>query len=137
MAFVLVCGLMTSAAASAEDLPQERRIRTIQLYVTTAEYDPIRYEFGLMTAEQWKKLGFDVKVTPMEWSRLATEGIKKKNFDAFTLAWSGRAERIDPDHFCYQVNHSSQVHLGQYNINGMKNAEYDKYAELQRATIDP
>jgi len=123
--------------ADSKNLPAERRIRRIELYVTTAEYDPIRYEFGLMIAENWKKLGFDVKVTPLEWSRLATEGIKKKNFDAFTLAWGGRAERIDPDHFCYQVNHSSQVHRGQYNINGMKNPEYDKYAELQRTTIDP
>jgi len=95
------------ADAGSKNLPAERQIRQIELYVTTAEYDPIRYEFGLMIAQNWKKLGFDVKITPLEWSRLAMEGIKKKNFDAFTLAWAGRAERIDPDHFCYQVNHSS------------------------------
>ena len=132
-------GILFSAAmpASAADPPAERKIRQIELYVTTAEYDPIRYEFGLMIAANWKKLGFDVKVTPLEWSRLAQEGIRQKNFDAFTLNWAGRAERIDPDHFCYSVLHSTNVHISQYNINGYQNPEYDKYAELQRTIIDP
>jgi len=63
--------------AYAADPPAERKIRQIELYVTTAEYDPIRYEFGLMIAANWKKLGFNVKGTPLEWSRLAQEGIKQ------------------------------------------------------------
>jgi peptide/nickel transport system substrate-binding protein len=138
MFFVAACIVFAAAVpAYAADPSAERKIRQIELYVTTAEYDPIRYEFGLMIAANWKKLGFDVKVTPLEWSRLAQEGIKQKNFDAFTLAWAGRAERIDPDHFCYSVLHSSNVHIGQYNINGYQNPEYDKWAEMQRRIIDP
>ncbi len=137
IAAIGISGILLCATAGSKDFPAERQIRQIELYVTTAEYDPIRYEFGLIIARNWQKLGFDVKVTPLEWSRLATEGIKQKNFDAFTLNWAGRAERMDPDHFCYQVLHSSQVHIGQYNINGYVNPEYDRWAEMQRSTIDP
>lgn len=137
-----VGGLFASGGANATPKPAkklspERKIRQIEMFITTPEYDPIRYEFGLMIGENWRKLGFDVKVTPLDFARIAQQGIREKNFDAFTLAWMGKAERIDPDHFCYQVLHSSQVHYGQYNISGYKNPEYDKWAELTRTTIDP
>lgn len=115
-----------------EDLSKDSKVREIELYVTTPDYDPIRYEFGLMIAEEWRKLGFDVKVTPLAWNRLAELGIVQKKFDAFTLAWGGRAERIDPDFFVYQTLHSSQQGVGEYNITGYSNPEYDKVAEAQR-----
>lgn len=123
-------------AAKGQSLPPERKVREIELYVTTPDYDPIRYEFGLMTAEEWKKLGFDIKVTPLAWNRLSELGINQKDFDAFTLAWAGRAERIDPDHFVYMTLHSSQAGIGQYNIVGYNNPEYDKLAEEQRRVGD-
>jgi peptide/nickel transport system substrate-binding protein len=119
-----------------ENLPEDRKVRELELYVTTPEYDPIRYEFGLMIAEEWKKLGFDVKVTPLEWNRLAELGMKQKDYDAFTLSWAGRAERIDPDHFIYATLHSSNAGLGAYNIVGYDNPEYDKLAEEQRKVTD-
>jgi len=99
-ALAIFVGSQTPAiAAKGQSLPPERKVREIELYVTTPDYDPIRYEFGLMAAEEWKKLGFDIKVTPLAWNRLSELGINQKDFDAFTLAWAGRAERIDPDHF--------------------------------------
>src|SRR5680860_22724 len=118
-------------------LPQDRKVREIEMYVTTADYVSIRYEFGKMIAEEWKKLGFDVKVTPLAWNRLSDVGIKQKDFDAFTLSWAGRAERIDPDHFVYGTMHSSQSGIGAYNITGYNNPEYDKLAEAQRIETDP
>jgi len=118
-------------------LSDETKVREIELYVTTPEYDPIRYELGLMVSEEWKKLGFDVKVTPLEWNRLSELGMQQKDFDAFTLAWAGRAERIDPDHFVYSTLHSSQAVEGAYNIPGYNNPEFDKLAELQRTLSDP
>ncbi|MDQ0338133.1 peptide/nickel transport system substrate-binding protein [Caldalkalibacillus uzonensis] len=123
-------------AGVAENLPEERKVREIELYVTTADYDPVRYEMGLMIAEEWKKLGFDVTVTPLAWNRLSELGMRQKDFDAFTLAWGGRAERIDPDHFVYLTLHSSNAGPGAYNIVGYDNPEYDEIAEQQRATSD-
>jgi peptide/nickel transport system substrate-binding protein len=119
-----------------ENLPNDRKVRELELYVTTPDYDPVRYEFGLMIAEEWKKLGFDVTVTPLAWNRLAELGMKQKDYDAFTLSWSGRAERIDPDHFVYMTLHSSNAGKGAYNIVGYNNPEYDKLAEEQRRVTD-
>lgn len=119
-----------------ENLDPSRRVRQIELYVTTAEYDPVRYEMGLMVAENWRKLGFDVKVTPLAWDRLSELGMQQHKFDAFTLEWAGRAERIDPDHFVYQTLHSSQDVPGAYNIVGYRNPEYDQIAEAQRREMN-
>ncbi len=125
------------AAAPAKNLPEERKVRDLELVITTADYDPVRYEFGLMVADNWKKLGFGVKVTPMEWSRIVQTCLTEHQFDAFTLNWAGQAERIDPDFFAYMVLHSSQVGKGQQNHNGYQSKEYDQYAEAQRTTMDP
>ena len=118
-------------------LPQERQVRELEMYVTTADYDPIRYEFGRMIADEWKKLGFNVKVTPIAWNRMSDVALKQKDYDAFTLSWAGRAERIDPDHFVYGTLHSSQSGIGAYNVAGYNNPEYDKLADAQRRESDP
>lgn len=120
-----------------KNLPEDRKVREIEMYVTTADYDPIRYEFGSMIAQEWIKLGFDVKVTPLAWNRLSEIALSQKEFDAFTLNWAGRAERIDPDHFVYMTMHSGNSGIGQYNIAGYNNPEYDKIAEAQRKASDP
>ncbi len=125
-----------SAPAAKKDLPEERKVRELELYITTADYDPVRYEFGLMTAAEWRKLGFAVKTTPLEWSRLSQLGIVQHEFDFFTLNWAGRSERIDPDFFTYMVLHSSQVGKGQQNHNGYESKEFDALAEKQRVTMD-
>jgi peptide/nickel transport system substrate-binding protein len=129
-------GKPTEAPKPTADLSKESKVRPIELLVTTADYDPVRYEFGLMIAEEWKKLGFDVKVTPLAWNRLAEVGMKEKDYDAFTLAWAGRADRIDPDHFVFSTLHSSQSGKGSYNLVGYNNPEYDKLAEEQRKVTD-
>jgi peptide/nickel transport system substrate-binding protein len=120
-----------------EGLPEDRKVREFVMNVTTPDYDPVRYEFGLMIAEEWKKLGFDVKVEPLEWNRLSELGLQQKDFDSFTLAWAGRAERIDPDHFIFGTLHSSVDGIGGYNIAGYDNPEYDALAEEQRRISDP
>lgn len=129
-------GTPGAVPAVSGSLPVDRKVREIELNITTADYDPVRYEFGLMVADNWKKLGFPVKVTPLEWSRIVQQDITDHEFDTFTLNWAGQAERIDPDFFCYMVLHSSQVGKGQQNHNGYQSAEYDKYADLQRTSMD-
>ena len=125
-----------SRRAAAAALPEERKVREFELIISTADYDPVRYEYGLMTAANWRKLGFAVKVTPMEFTRLAQVCNVEHNFDTYTLNMSGRSERIDPDFMIYMLMHSSQVNRGQQNRSGYKSAEYDKYAELQRVTMN-
>ncbi len=131
-----VVGMVFGTSACGK-LDTSEMVREIELYVTTADYDPIRYEFGNMAAENWRKLGFRVKVTPLAWPRLSQQGIQEHDFDAFTLNWAGLSSRIDPDHFVYLTLHSSQEAKGRYNIVGYKNPDYDKVAEASRASMDP
>ena len=111
-------------------------VEEIELIVTTADYDPIRYEFGQLVASNWEELGFEVDVNPMAWNTIVDEVMDQQDFDAFTLNWGGRAERIDPDVFCYDLHHSSQTDPGARNQVNYENPEYDEYAEEQRRLYD-
>ncbi|MDG5820236.1 ABC transporter substrate-binding protein [Natronococcus sp. A-GB7] len=111
-------------------------IDTIELIVTTADYDPVRYEFGQLIAEHWEELGLDVEVNPMAWNQIVDTAMDGQDFDTFTLNWAGRAERLDPDVFCYDLHHSSQTDEGQRNNVNYVSEEYDEYAEAQRRALD-
>jgi peptide/nickel transport system substrate-binding protein len=113
-----------------------KKVREIELIVTTASYDPIRNEFGKLIADNWRKLGVDVKVNPTAWNTIASQCLVNQNFDTFTLLWAGRAERIDPNHFTYSIFHSSQTNKGAYNFVNYTNPNYDKYAEKQQRLYD-
>lgn len=113
-----------------------KQIREIELIMTTSDYDPIRYEFGQMIAENWRQLGVQVSENPMAWNQIVDQALVSQNFDSYTLNWAGRAERIDPDHFCHGIFHSSQTDEGKYNFVNYTNEEYDQYAEKQRELYD-
>ncbi len=132
---VAATGALPSAALS--QAPRGQKVRQIELFITTSDYDPVRYEFGLLSAANWRKLGFDVKVTPMEFTRLSAQSSRDHNFDTYTIQRAGRSDVIDPDRFCYGFLHSSQTEKGQENSSGYKNPEYDRWAELQRTSVDP
>ncbi|QLG61028.1 ABC transporter substrate-binding protein [Halorarum salinum] len=108
----------------------------IELIVTTQDYDPVRYEFGNLIADNWRELGFEVEVNPLAWNSIVDQAMTQQDFDAFTLNWAGRAERLDPDVFSYSLHHSSQTDKGSYNHINYVNSEYDEYAETQRETYD-
>lgn len=114
----------------------EGAVEPIELIVTTEDYDPIRYEFGNLIADNWRELGFDVDVNPMAWNSIVDQAMDQQDFDAFTLNWAGRAERLDPDVFCYSLHHSSQTDPGGNNQVNYENSEYDEYAEMQRETYE-
>jgi peptide/nickel transport system substrate-binding protein len=112
-------------------------VESIELIVTTQNYDAIRYEFGNLIAENWRSLGFDVNVNPLAWNTIVSRTFDQEDFDAFTLRWSGRAERLDPDVFCYSLHHSSQADVeGSNNMVNYRNPEYDEYAVSQRRAFD-
>lgn len=111
-------------------------VEEIELIITTADYDPVRYEFGQLIADRWRELGFDVDVNPTAWNQIADRAMTQQNFDAFTLNWVGRPELIDPDILCYNLHHSSRRGEGQRNHVNYDNPEYDAVAEAQRETFD-
>ena len=135
--FIFAAGDIRAAEEKKEDnLAGRRQIRQITLSVTASSYDPVRYNMGLLIAENWRKLGFDVKLDVMDLAAISEKCLNRKDFDTFILSWAGRAERIDPDSFCYSISHSSQTRAGSFNVSGYSNDEYDKYAEAQRYELD-
>ena len=99
---IISCALAARPTfVSAQALPSARLVREIELVVTTGDYDPVRFELGKLVGENWRKLGFQVKVRPMETSRLVQEGLRTKSLDAFTLRQGGKEQNLDPDDFLY------------------------------------
>jgi len=130
------CVLGPMVAAGAEP-SADRKVRKIELAIQTQGYDPIRHDWGVLIAEQWKKLGIDVEITPMENNVMLAEGVRKRNFDAMVFAWAGMPSRIDPDFLIYSILDSSQAGEGLQNMDGYRNPEYDKWARLQRVSMNP
>src|SRR5690625_3742561 len=96
------------------------------------------YEVMQMLKDQWDELGIDVEVEPIDFhariDRLWQPDAR--DYDAFTIGYSGRAERLDPDMFIYAIFHSSLAEPGNSNTTGLMNEEYDEYAAAQRQEMD-
>ncbi len=125
-AFVLAVVMVFSLSGMvfAEPVPE------IELITTTEAYDPIRYESAFIIAEGWEQLGFQVNVRPMEFSTILERFYDEQDFDATILGWSGRVERLDPQHFLGTL-HGGQIDLGANNPGGYVNPEYDRLFEAQ------
>jgi len=129
-------GEAEEAEEAAPPPSPDRKVSEIDFWITTQDYDPVRYEVGLMIAENWRELGFEVKTTPMEWPQMSAQGMKGHQHQAFMIQWGGRPERIDPFHFLYTLHHSSETGEGGYNIAGYENPEYDEIVERFATSMD-
>lgn len=118
------------------DLPQNRKIRGLKLNVPTKEDDPIQYEYGFLLAEEWKKLGLDVIVEPLEKESLSRLTGRESEFDFLTGIWNGQAEIVDPDFLVYRTLHSTSTGMDGYNKTGYSNPNYDALATEQRTILD-
>ncbi len=127
VALALAFGVFTAQAQ--EPVPQ------IEILTTTEAYDPIRYEAAFMVAETWRELGFDVIVRPLEFSTLLERFYDQQEFDVTILGWSGRVDRLDPQHFLSTLD-SRQTSLGSNNPGGYSNPEYDALFDAQAAEFD-
>lgn len=151
MIFVLVLGSLAGckaeepAAPAAENVPQENvvesidpslKVPAIDFWIQSQTKDPIRYEAGLMIAENWKKLGFEVNVETREWASMSAEGMKAHEHDVFMVKWGGKPERIDPYHWLYSMHHSKEAEEGGYNITGYINPVYDQLADTFASSLD-
>lgn len=118
-----------SSAALAEKVPE------IGIITPTEAYDPIRYEAAFLISDAWKKLGMDVTVRPTEFATILQRFYNEQDFDATIMGWSGRVERLDPQHFLGTM-HSGQTGLKGNNPGGYVSSEYDALFEAQQAEFD-
>ena len=132
---VSFCGNGYLFAAAVD--PGER-IPKLTVITTTPEYDSKRYEAAKMIAENWKKIGLEVEVKPLDFTVLNLGSRSAPwNFDAFFMTMSGRTERLDPDMFVRSTFHSSESTDKGNNRVGLKDPEFDRLSDAQRAEMDP
>ena len=108
---------------------------TIELMTTTEGYDPIRYEAAFIIADAWEELGFEVEVLPTEFSTLIETFYDEQDFQVAISGWSGRVDRLDPQHFLGTLA-GDNTDLGGNNAGGYVNDRYDELFALQRAEGD-
>ncbi len=124
------------AVEETANLDPALKVPTINFWIQSQTKDPIRYEAGLMIAENWKKLGFDVNVETREWATMSAEGMKAHDHDVFMVKWGGKPERVDPYHWLYSMHSSDEASEGGYNVAGYTNPVYDELAETFSTSLD-
>jgi peptide/nickel transport system substrate-binding protein len=132
---VKAAGLAVVApAAFAQNVSE--KVRKINLYTWPQAALPQAYQASQLIAQQWRQLGLDVDVKPLQ-RQAQTQLIwyTRDKWDATMWRMVGRPERSDPDEFLYSLFHSSYADKG-YDFVGYKNPEYDKLAEEQRTLLD-
>jgi len=127
---------VTAPEESEAPLDPSMKVPGFTLWITSQSYDPVRYEAGLLMAENWRKLGFAVETIAMEWATMSAEGMKAHKHDAFMCQWGGKPERVDPFHWLYSLHHSSLAEENGYNIAGYINPEYDELADQFTSVMD-
>jgi peptide/nickel transport system substrate-binding protein len=130
IAIGLLAGTATAAAAAGE------KVREITLLSRPQAAQPSEFQFVQIIAQEWRRLGLDVKVQVMPWEQMADlVWYKRDEWD--TTAWQmvGRPERSDPDELIFNLFHSSTAAKG-YNFIGYTNAELDAVVEAQRVETD-
>jgi len=105
----------------------------INLLTMTPGSDPETYQAAQLVAQNWRQLGFQVEITPLEFGRLIDTVSGKKDYQVAILKLASRVDRIDPD----QIIYSFLASQGDYNEFNYNSAKYDQLADLQRKTLDP
>src|SRR5947199_7545971 len=125
-------GLATAALAQG---PTEK-VRKLNLYSWPQAAFPQSYQAGQLVAQQWRQLGLEVEVKPLQ-RQAQTELIwfSRDKWDVTMWRMVGRPERSDPDEFIFNLFHSSTAPKG-FNFVGYTNKEYDALAEAQRKMLN-
>ncbi|MDW7676382.1 MAG: ABC transporter substrate-binding protein [Bacillota bacterium] len=136
------CGAPATApeAPEASDIPDEEMgelVPSITILSSLPEANMVNYEMAQEVAEELQLLGVDAVAQPMDFAVLldvlyGDDG----DFDAYTIGWSGRIERLDPDMFIHSINHSDNADPGGNNTNRYRNPEFDVLADAQRQEMD-
>jgi len=134
----LVLPILLSTGAFGEALDPADKVPVLKFLTSTPSYDRNRYEAAKMIAENWSKLGIDANVMPLDFT-VVSMGTRSEpwDFSCFMHEMSGRAERLDPDNFLYDIFHSSTNRNKGNNRVGLSDPAYDRLAEAQRVEMNP
>lgn len=101
------------------------------------EANLVNYEMSQELSDELGKLGVNLTAQPTDFSVLLDVIYgEESDYDAYTIGWSGRVERLDPDMFIYSINHSSNANPGGNNTERYINPKFDALADAQRSEMD-
>lgn len=125
-----------AAGRAAQAQNASEKVRKLNLYSWPQAVFPQSYQAAQLIAQQWRQLGLDVEVKPLQ-RQAQTQLIwfTRDKWDTTMWRMVGRPERSDPDEFLYSLYHSSYAEKG-YNFIGYINKDYDALAEKQRTQLD-
>lgn len=113
-------------------------VPSLTILSSLPEANMVNYEMANEVAEELKALGVDVTAQPTDFAVIIDTIYGEDNdYDMYTIGWSGRIERLDPDMFLHSINHSANAEPGGNNTERYRNEEFDKIADAQRQEMDP
>ncbi|PKM68682.1 MAG: ABC transporter substrate-binding protein, partial [Firmicutes bacterium HGW-Firmicutes-18] len=130
----------TTAPTTVSDVPDDEMgevVPSITILSSLPEANMVNYEMAQEVAEELQKLGVDAVAQPIDFAVLLDILYgEDSDYDAYTIGWSGRIERLDPDMFIHSINHSDNAIPGGNNTNRYRNPEFDALADAQRQEMD-
>ncbi len=125
------------AEQDAADAEMGALVPELTLRSSLPESNLVNYEMAQELSDELAKLGVTLNAQPTDFSVLLDVIYgEEMDYDAYTIGWSGRVERLDPDMFIYSINHSSNANPGGNNTSRYVNPEFDALADAQRSEMD-
>lgn len=145
MFLLVACGKNAETTTKTEtstqpqgEVSQGELVPSLTILSSLPEANMVNYEMSNEVAEELKALGVDVNAQPTDFAVIIDTIYGEDNdFDMYTIGWSGRIERLDPDMFIHSINHSENAEPGGNNTDRYRNEEFDKIADAQRQEMDP
>ncbi|MCC5909248.1 MAG: ABC transporter substrate-binding protein [Clostridiaceae bacterium] len=131
------CGGGGTPADTVADEEMGELIPSITILSSLPEANMVNYEMANEVVYELQQLGVDIQAQPIDFAVLIDRIYgDESDYDAFTIGWSGRVERLDPDMFIHSINHSNNAEPGGNNTEKYRNPEFDAIADAQRREMD-
>ena len=134
---ILLAGLVAGVFAASAAFAAGDAIRQLVIFSRPQAANPQEYQSIQLMAQEWRKLGLDIKIQVMPWEQMSDlVWSQRDKWDMTGWQMAGRPERADPDELIFNLFDSSTAADG-YNFVGYNNPAYDQIATAQRAETDP
>lgn len=134
---ISACSSNSDNNSAGKDGEHGELVPEISILTSLPETNQVNHEAAKDMTNEWENLGMNVKFEPIDFNSLVDRLYSDEmDYDVYTVGWSGRVDRIDPDMFIYAIFHSSAAEVGGNNTSRYINTEYDELAEAQRIEMD-
>jgi peptide/nickel transport system substrate-binding protein len=135
---IVVLLLLSACGDTVTDDDHGELVPSITIYSSLPEANLVNYEMAEEVAEELRALGVDAVAQPTDFAVLLDilYDAEEANYDAYTIGWSGRVERLDPDMFIHSINHSDNAGFGGNNTDRYRSSVFDELADAQRQEMD-